>query len=79
MKSCASLCLKAPGIRTHKENNSFSGYAFYQQQLDDIVNEILALDIYTEIEIESDELTQSDLRYIKRRVEEARRGNRRTV
>ena len=78
MKSC-NLCLKAPGNRTHYENNCFSGYAFYQQQLDDIVNELLALDIYTEIEIESDELTQSDLRYIKRRVEEARRGNRRSV
>ena len=78
MKSC-NLCLKAPDYRTHYNNNSFSGYAFYQQQLDDIVNELLALDIYTEIEIESDELTQSDLRYIKRRVEEARHGNRRSV
>ena len=74
--------LWAPAHRDEVANTAFSAYAFRQQQIEDVINMLVATDdpndfstqcfVYNAVGINSDIFTDSEINYIEREVSRKR-------
>lgn len=76
------LDIWAPDRRTSINNKAFSAYAFHQQEIEDLIDALAAVDnpndytmqlsIYKALDFDSDTLTTDEIKYIEREVSRRR-------